>query len=87
MVERVVTEVERWLDEESTKVAEGMFEGGRSPFGAPATEQDKLAYYAQQLYLPDGSPNGIGRNQLIERLGVEDFVRVLAAVDKRQGVM
>lgn len=87
MYERVAEELAAWIEDESTKVAEAMREGGRSPFGAPITEADKLAYYAQQLYLSDGTPNGVGRNQLMERLGVEGFVNVLAAADKARGGM
>ena len=87
MYERVAEELAAWIEDESTKVAEAMREGGRSPFGAPVTEADKLAYYAAQLYLPDGTPNGVGRNQLMQRLGPEEFVRVLAAVDKARGGM
>lgn len=85
MLEQVAEELADWIDRMAQEVAAGMMQDGRSPFGAQMTEQEKLEYYAQQLFNPDGSPNVEGRQKLIERVGVDGFVRILNAVMKGRG--
>jgi hypothetical protein len=88
MLEQVADELAQWVEEMSDSVAEGLMEGGRSPFTAQATEAEKLDYYERLLFLPDGQPNAQGRAALMERLTTEDFIRVMNAVArKRAGVM
>ncbi len=84
MLEAVAAELAEWVEQMAEEVAEGLTEGGRSPFGAPATEREKLDYYEQQLFLPDGAPNMAGRQALLQRAGALGFVETMNAVMKRQ---
>ena len=84
MFEAVATEISEWIERMAEEVADALMEGGRSPFGAPVTERQKLEYYEQQLFLPDGTPNVPGRQRLLQRAGVGGFVDVMNAVMKKR---
>lgn len=71
-----------WIDRTATKLAEAMTEGGASPFAAQTTRQERLEYYTEQFFNPDGTPNEQGRQAQLARLGPEGFLRALRAVTK-----
>lgn len=80
--EQAATDLADWLDQTSTKLADGLRGGGRAPFAANATESQKLAYYEGRLFAPDGSPNVQGRMEELHRLGVEQYGALLAQLTK-----
>ena len=82
MLDAVATDLAIWLDQESTRIAAAMAPQGISPFAAPVSEEQKLQYYRDQLFNPDGSPNLDGRNQQMQRLGPQGFTQVYKAVLK-----
>jgi hypothetical protein len=45
--------------------------GGRSPFAAPTTEAQKLAFYKRAFFNKDGSPNQAGRKATMARIGLD----------------
>lgn len=81
-LEDVVEEATKWLEEMPQLIADLLKVNGRSPFGAPATEAEKLAYYRTQFFNPDGTPNQPGRQAELQRLGIDGYVAVLRALTK-----
>src|SRR5215471_1948671 len=82
LIDRVSTDLAIWIDQISTKIALGMSTGGVAPGAAPLSEEQKLQYYRDQLFNPDGTPNLQGREQQIQRLGPLGFTQVYKAVLK-----
>ena len=75
----VASDLAAWIDKTADDVASA-FAPGRAPFSANLTEEQKLEYYRQQLFNPDGSPNVQGREAQFQRLGVQGFANVYRAV-------
>jgi len=82
LMDAVATDLAVWLDQTSTQIAAAMAPQGVAPFAAPLSETDKLEYYRNQLFNPDGTPNLAGRNAQIQRMGPEQFTQVYKAVIK-----
>ena len=82
ILDAVATDLALWLDQESTRIAAAMAPQGTAPFAAPVSEEQKLQYYRDQLFNPDGTPNLNGRNAQMERLGPQGFTQVYKAVLK-----
>ena len=82
MLDRVATDLAMWLDQESTRIAAALAPAGVAPFSAQLSETQKLDYYKNQLFNPDGTPNLDGRQQQMQRLGPEGFTQVYKAVMK-----
>lgn len=82
--EQAASDLADWLDTTATKLADGLRGGGKAPFAAPASESEKLAYYEQKMFNPDGSPNVQGRMDEMHRLGVQGYSAALAEVTKAQ---
>ena len=80
--ELVAADTAAWVDKMSAQLADSMRYGGRAPFAAPASEADKLQYYEDQLFNPDGSPNAQARTDLIQRVGTQKWAATLGAVMK-----
>src|SRR5215471_6343161 len=82
MLDEVATDLALWIDETATTIALA-FAPTRAPFSADVTEEQKLEYYRQKLFNPDGSPNAQGRQTELARMGSESFAQVFKAVIKR----
>jgi len=82
MLDDVANDLALWIDQTSTQIALGMMPQGVAPFAAPLSETQKLEYYRDQLFNPDGTPNLAGRNQQVQRLGPQGFTMVYRAVIK-----
>ena len=74
-----------WMQTEIDVMTRALREGGRSPFAARVTEADKLRFYQRAFFNPDGSPNQVGRQQTLARIGVEGYVTVMKALARNQG--
>jgi len=83
--EQVAEELAVWIDDMAEQVADGLLGGGRSPFGAELSEEEKLDYYERQVFNPDGTPNVEGRQRLLNRVGVRGFVQIMSALAERRG--
>lgn len=86
-------EVVQWLNDEPAYYAEALRGGHAAPFSASTTEDQKLDYYRRQVFhqnldgTPDFTkPNEPGRRMLIDRLGINGYTQVMAAVMPRQVV-
>lgn len=82
MMDDVASDLAAWIDQTAEAVALA-FAPGRAPFSANITEDQKLQYYRDQLFNPDGSPNEQGRSAQLQRLGVEGFGLVYKAIIRR----
>ena len=82
LLDSVATDLAAWLDQTSTQIAAAMAPQGVAPFAAPLSETDKLEYYRNQLFNPDGTPNLQGRAAQMARMGPEQFTQVFRAVLK-----
>jgi hypothetical protein len=82
MLEDVANDLAIWIDQTANQIALA-FAATRAPFAAQTTEEQKLEYYRQKLFNPDGSPNAQGRQAELQRLGVEGFGLVYKAIIKR----
>lgn len=72
--EEAANEIVAWLDEMEVAVADALLFKGRSPFAADLSEAEKLEYYRATLATPEG------RQALMERVGVDQYVQVVAAL-------
>jgi len=82
MLDDVANDLALWIDQTSTQIALGMMPRGVAPFAAPLSETQKLEYYRDQLFNPDGTPNLAGRNAQAQRLGPQGFTMVYRTVIK-----
>jgi hypothetical protein len=82
MLDNVATDLAVWIDQTATRIAAAMAPQGVSPFAAQLTETQKLEYYKNQLFNPDGTPNLNGRQAEMQRLGPQGFTQVYKAVIK-----
>ncbi len=74
-----------WIAEEITALTRAFQAGGRSPFAAPVSEAQKLAFYTRAFFNKDGSPNEAGRKATMARIGIdgpEGYVATMRAVMK-----
>jgi len=82
ILDEVANDLAIWLDQTSTQIALAMSPQGIAPFAAPLSETQKLEYYRDQLFNPDGTPNMPGRTQQMARLGPQGFRQVYGSVIK-----
>jgi hypothetical protein len=76
----VAEDLAYWLEDMSDKLAMAMSPQGVAPFAAALTEDQKVTYYRNALFTPDGQPNLQGRTDLLNRLGPQGFRAVYTAV-------
>lgn len=75
----VAGDLAMWIDNTADEVARA-FAPARAPFSAQITEEQKLGFYKDRIFNPDGSPNQAGRQAEIQRLGAEGFGHVYQQV-------
>lgn len=80
VLDQVAEELADYVDQMATELAEELMAGGTAPFAAQLTEQQKLDFYTNQLFNPDGTVNHQGRAEQMQRLGPEAFAVVFKAV-------
>src|SRR5215831_9886493 len=78
-LDEIATDLAVWLDQTSTEIALA-FAPTRAPFSANVSETQKLEYYRYKFFNPNGTPNVAGRNEELQRLGVEGFGIVYKAL-------
>jgi hypothetical protein len=82
ILDDVASDLAIWLDQTSSQIAAAMAPQGIAPFAASLSETQKLEYYRNALFNPDGTPNLQGRAAQMARLGPEGFTQVYKAVIK-----
>lgn len=81
-LDSVAEDLANWVDQTASQVALA-FAPGRAPFSANISEDQKLQYYRNRLFNPDGSPNVQGREAEVQRLGIQGFSQVYRAILSR----
>jgi len=81
-LDHMADELYDWMQEEIEALTFAFKAGGRSPFAAPVSERDKLAFYQRAFFNKDGSPNEAGRKATLARIGVDAYVETMKAVVK-----
>jgi len=81
-LDEIANDLALWLDQTSTEIALA-FAPNRAPFSANITEEQKLEYYKNKFFNPDGTPNPQGREQELQRMGISGFTQVYKALIKR----
>lgn len=69
-----------WVQAEIEALTDAFQAGGRSPFAAPVSEAQKLAFYQRALFTKTGEPNQAGRAATLARVGVDGYVQIMRAV-------
>jgi len=82
--EEITDEITRWLRDEPLVIAEAFLYRGRAPWSARASEAQKLDFYRAHMENPDGTPNAQGRAQILERVGIEGYYQIVAALSKEE---
>jgi hypothetical protein len=80
MYTKVAEDLAYWLEDTATKLAAAMAPQGVAPFAAALTNEEKVSFYRDTLFNPDGTPNIQGRTDLLNRLGPQGFRQVYTAV-------
>lgn len=71
-----------WIEDMADAMVLAFRPGGRAPFAAQVTEQQKLAYYRDLLLNKDGSSNQSGVAQTLARVGPDGLVEILTTLNK-----
>lgn len=83
---QIAAELEEWVEASAEWLADAFKgQGGLSPFEAPLTDAQRLAYYEAQFFLPNGLPNVKGRQEEIDRLGPQQYAAALREVMAARG--
>lgn len=82
----VAAEIVDWLDRVSEQVAGALLDSPLAPRVVQPTREQTLDYFAPLFFLPDGSPNPAGRQQVLEQHGADAYEDVaLGLVTRMQG--
>jgi hypothetical protein len=81
----VAQEMAEWIDDMVKQLVTALTEGDVAPFAANVSEQDKLAYFSGLVYLPDGSINIEGRNELMQTYGPAGYASIMRTVLRSMG--
>ena len=81
-LDEIANDLALWIEQMSSEVALA-FAPTNAPFSANVSEDQKLQYYRDQFFHPDGTPNPEGRAAQLQRLGVEGFGLVYKAIIRR----
>lgn len=82
MWDQAVDEITSWIAGESDWYASAITGNGRAPFAQPTSEKEKRDYYEAQMYNENGTPNETGRQQVLQRIGVQNYVPLLQELEK-----
>lgn len=69
-----------WIEAMSDSVAEEILGSVFRPQVVQPSRAEALAYWRTLMFNPDGSPNGIGREQVLARSGVDGFEKIAKAL-------
>jgi len=64
------------------EIAEAILGSPLSPRVQTTTRAEALRFYRDQMFLPDGTPNAAGREELLAKVGVEGFEKIAVALAK-----
>ena len=80
LADEVAEAVKEWIESTADYVSEAILGSALAPAVVQPTRAEALAYYRAKLYLPDGTPNPVGRDELLARLGPQGYESVALAL-------
>lgn len=78
--EQAVQIVAEWIDETAVSLIDAIRDGGPIPFSARISRAEKIAYFRELLYNPDGSENAAGRDFIMQTYGPQGLAQAITAV-------
>jgi hypothetical protein len=85
LLDLVATDIAEWVESMSDQLVNALTEGGVAPFAANVDNKQKLAYFQSKIYLPDGSINVQGRNELMTTYGPDGYAAIMRTVLRSLG--
>jgi hypothetical protein len=85
LFDELATDLAQWIEDTADALADAMSDGGQVPFAAVVPQAQKVEYFREQLYLPDGSLNQPGRADLLARYGPDGYAGIVRTVLKSMG--
>jgi hypothetical protein len=85
LLDQVSADIAQWIEDMSDQLVGALTEGGVAPFAANVDNKQKLAYFVAKVYLPDGSINVAGRNELMQTYGPDGYATIMRTVLKSMG--
>lgn len=82
IADRLAEEIVEWIDRTAEAVADALLGSPFSPQVEQPSEAERLDYFRAQFFLPDGTPNQIGRDNVLQTHGPEEYERVAVALSK-----
>ena len=82
MWDQVTDSISEWVVSEGDWYANAIIGASQTPFSQPVSEDEKRKYYESQMYNKDGSPNEGGRQQVLQRIGIQGYVPLLQELEK-----
>lgn len=80
----LVDDVLSYISGETDWFINAIKNGQNSPFEQPATEEQKKEYYKAQMYNDNGEPNEQGRQQVLQRIGILNYIPLLQELEKER---
>jgi len=77
----------RWIEETAQHLADRFTGSPYTPPSAPLTQAEKVRYFANMIWTPDGEPNLPGRDALEKKYGWKGFAGILTHLSKAHGRM
>lgn len=85
LLDLVASDIADWVESMSDQLVGALTEGGIAPFAANVDNKQKLTYFESKIYLPDGSINVAGRNELMGQYGPDGYAAIMRSVLKSMG--
>jgi hypothetical protein len=80
VADETVEVIRDWIERTTDEVAAALLDSPLSPMVAQPSRAEQLAYFRSKLYLPDGTPNPAGRDEILARYGPQGYEAVALAV-------
>lgn len=68
------------MNENVDYLTEAFLDGARAPGAADINEDQKLDWYRRKMFNPDGTPNEKERSNILNRVGVRNYVEIVKAL-------
>lgn len=76
VADRAADAIAEWLERTSEMVAQELLGSPYAPEVVTPTRAQALAFFDPLFFLPDGSPNEPGRQQVIDQYGADAFEEI-----------
>lgn len=85
LLDQISVDIADWIESMSDQLVGALTEGGIAPFAANVDNKQKLTYFESKIYLPDGSINVAGRNELMKTYGPDGYAAIMRSVLRSLG--